>query len=98
MGRRAAATSAGVEGTQVRGRGRTHRSAKTARLRQMAHAASGDGDPSLDKDPSAGPIGPITGSVVTDDLPEFAVVGDRELDAIEAHLGALLDELRGRLT
>lgn len=37
----------------------------------------------------------ITGPEVTDDFPEFAAVLDRELDAIEAHLGACLDEMLG---
>ena len=37
----------------------------------------------------------ITGLEVTDDFPEFAAVLDRELDAIEAHLGACLDEMLG---
>jgi hypothetical protein len=37
----------------------------------------------------------ITGPEVTDDFREFAAVLDRELDAIEAYLGACLDEMLG---
>jgi hypothetical protein len=36
-----------------------------------------------------------TGSDVVDDFPELAAVRDSELDVIEAHLGACLDEMLG---
>jgi hypothetical protein len=35
------------------------------------------------------------GPDVSDDFPEFVVVLDRELDAIEAYLGACLNEMLG---
>jgi hypothetical protein len=70
-----------------------------AHLRQVAQAARGHSDRSHDRDLSAGPIGPIatnfTDPEVTDDLPEFAAVLDRELDAIETHLGGSLEEMLG---
>jgi len=102
MERKAAATSARVvERKPVRGLGHTRRSSGTTRLQQADHASSGDSYQSLDKDQSAGPIGPIstniTGPEVTDDLPELAAVLDRELDAIEAYLGASLEEMLGQL-
>jgi hypothetical protein len=36
-----------------------------------------------------------TGPDVVDDFPELAAVRDGELDVIEAHLGACLDEVLG---
>jgi hypothetical protein len=38
----------------------------------------------------------MSGPEVTDDLPEFTAVLDRELDAIEVYLGASLDEILRR--
>jgi hypothetical protein len=65
----------------------------------VARAARGHGDQSLDRDRSAGPAGPkatnITGPEVTDDFQEFVAVLEGELDAIEAYLGACLNEMLG---
>jgi hypothetical protein len=44
----------------------------------------------------AGPKATI-GPDITDDLPEFVAVLDRELDAIEAYLAAALEEMFGCL-
>lgn len=99
MGQKTAATSARVDRKLSRELGRTRGSARTAARRRAAHAAKSLGDQSLDRGRSARPAGPqatsITGPEVTDDFPEFAAVLDRELDAIEAYLGACLDEVLG---
>ncbi len=98
MGQKTAATSARVDRKLSRDLG-TRSSASTAARRRAAHAAKSLGDQSLDRGRSARPAGPqatsITGPQVTDDFPEFAAVLDRELDAIEAYLGAYLDEVLG---
>ena len=104
MGRKAASISTRVDRKLVRGLGYAPPSARMAHLRQVAHAARGHSDRSHDRDLSAGPIGPIgpiattfTDPEVTDDLPKFAAVLNRELDAIETYLGASLEEMLGQL-
>jgi hypothetical protein len=101
MGRKAASISTRVDRKLVRGLGHASPSAKTAHLRQVDQAARGDSDRSHDRDVSAGPTCPITTNFtdpeITDNLPKFAAVLDRELDAIETYLGALLEEMLGRL-
>jgi hypothetical protein len=92
MGRKAASTSTRVDRPLVREPGHTRRSARTADRQRLAHASRSRGGQPLDRSLlGAGTIGPD----VTDDFPEFVVVLDRELDAIEAYLGACLNEMLG---
>jgi hypothetical protein len=98
MRRKVNSTSAHAHRELVRSLGKTLRSVKTADRRRPATTPRGGADPSLDRGGTAGPS--IKASTpdpeVTDDLPEFAAVLDRELDAIEVYLGASLDEMLRR--
>ena len=70
-------------------------------LRKAARAPRRHGAQRFDRGPVAGPLGQKatkvaeTGPDVVDDFPELAAVRDGELDVIEAHLGACLDEVLG---
>ncbi len=101
MARKTASTTAVLGRTLVREPGHTRRSARTSRLRQTTRTARRHCDHSRDRGQSAGHVGPrtpnITGPEVSDDFPDFAAVAEHELDAIEAYLGASLEEVLGGL-
>ena len=89
MGRKAASTSTRVNRPLVREPGRTRRSARTAHTprsrdgRMLDRSLLGAGPKATD------------GPRITNDFPEFVAVRDRELEAIEAYLGACLDAMLG---
>jgi len=101
MGRKPGSSSAVVPGRLVRGAGHNAGPARAADLRKAAHAPRRHGAQPFDRGPLAGPMGQnatkiaATGPDVVDDFPELAAVRDGELDVIEAHLGACLDEVLG---
>lgn len=99
MGRKAASTSGVLDRKLAREPGHVRRLAGRSRPRQATRNARGHRDQSLDKGLSAGRAGSRTTNIpspeVSDDFPDFAAVLDRELDAIEAYLGACLDEMLG---
>jgi hypothetical protein len=96
MGRKPGSSSA-----VVRGAGHSAGPARAADLRKAAHAPKRHGAQRFDRGPLAGPQGQKatkiaeTGPDVVDDFPELAAVRDGELNVIEAHLGACLDEMLG---
>jgi hypothetical protein len=85
MGQKATAISGVFDRKFVREPGHARRSVRTT------DSAKNHGDQFLDKGRSARPNVPE----VIDDLPECAAVLNRELDAIEAYLGAYLDQMLG---
>jgi hypothetical protein len=95
MGRKAASTSTRVHRQLVREPGHTRQSARTADRQRLAHAPRSRGGQSLDRSLFGAGTKATIGPGVTDDFPEFVVVLDRELDAIEAYLGACLNEMLG---
>ena len=100
MGRKPGSSSAVVPRRLVRGAGHNAGPARAADLRKAAHSPGGHGAQRFDRGPLAAPQGQKatkvaeTGPEVVDDFPELAV-RDGELDVIEAHLGACLDEVLG---
>ena len=94
MGRKAASTATRVDRQLVRDR-HARRSARTANRQRLAHAPRSRGGQSLDRSLLGAGTKATIGPDVTDDFPEFVVVLDGELDAIEAYLGACLNEMLG---
>ena len=92
MGRKPGSSSAVVPRRLVRGAGHNAGPARAADLRKAAHAPRSHGAQPFDQ--KATKIAE-TGPDVVDDFPELAAVRSGELDVIEAHLGACLDEVLG---
>ena len=84
-------SSAVVPRRLVRGAGHNASPARAADLRKAAHAPSGAQRSQGQKPTKIAETGPD----VVDDFPELAAVRNGELDVIEAHLGACLDEVLG---
>jgi hypothetical protein len=101
MGRKAALNSAVLDRKLVRGPGHLPRPARTADRGHAAHAGRRRGAQSGSRGQLFGPTGRKATNngnpKVIVDFPEFAAVLDRELDAIEAYLGASLDEVLGSM-
>jgi hypothetical protein len=100
MGRKAAFSSAVLDRKLVRGPGHLPRSAPTPDRGHAAHAVRRRSAQSGGGGQLFGPAGRKTTTnnpEVIVDFPEFAAVLDRELDAIEAYLGASLDEVLGSI-
>ena len=100
MGRKVASTSAVLDRKLVRGPRHLPRPARTADRGHAAHAGRRRGAPSGGRGQLFGPAGrkaTTNNPEVIVDLAEFAAVLDRELDAIEAYLGASLDEVLGSM-
>jgi hypothetical protein len=101
MGRKPGSSSAVGPRRLVRGAGQIAGPARAADPRKAAHAPRSHGAHPCDRGQLAGPMGQKatkiaeTGPDVVDDFPELAAVRDGELDVIEAHLGACLDEVLG---
>ena len=101
MGRKPDSSSAVVPRRLVRGAGNNAGPAKAADLRKAAHAPRRHGAQPFDRGPLAGPMRQNATKIaetdpeVVDDFPELAAVRDGELDVIEGHLGACLDEVLG---
>jgi hypothetical protein len=89
MARKAVSISARVDRKFVLGPKHARRSAKTASLREVGHAAR-----SRNRGLTA-PVGFKLSKIlqVTDDFPVLIPVVDRELDIIETYLGACLEQL-----
>jgi hypothetical protein len=96
-----ALSSAVLDRKLVRGPGHLLRPARTADRGQAAHAGRRRGAQPRGRGQFAGPAGrkgtDNSNPEVIVDLPEFPAVLDRELDAIEAYLGASLDEVLGNM-
>lgn len=79
---------------------RTHDSTQSATLRQTIRASRGADTPSAERGRSVQRLGLeaaiADGSKVTDDFPGLPAVTNSELEAIEAYLGAPIEELLGR--
>lgn len=95
MGRKAASTSTRVDRQLVREPGHTRRSARMVDRQRLAHAPRSRGGQSLDRILLGACSKATIGLDITDDFPQFVAVLDRELDTIEAYLGACLDEMLG---
>ena len=100
MGRKAALSSAVLDRKVVRGPRHLPRPARAADRGHAAHAGRRRGAQSDGGGQLFGPAGrkaTTNNPEVIVDFPEFAAVLDRELDAIEAYLGASLDEVLGSM-
>ena len=96
-----ALSSAVLDRKLVRGPGPMPRPARTADRGHAAHAGRRRGAQSGGRGQLFGPAGRKatnnSNPKVNVDWPEFPAVLDRELDAIEAYLGASLDEVLGSM-
>jgi len=93
-----ALSSAVLDRKLVRGPGPMPRPARTTDRRHAAQAARGRSAQPYERGQFAGPAGrkaTTNNPEVIVDFPEFPAVLDHELDAIEAYLGASLDEVLG---
>ena len=96
-----ALSSAVLDRKLVRGPGPMPRPARTTDRRHAAQAARGRSAQPRERGQFARPAGRKatnnSNPEVIVDFPEFRAVLDRELDAIEAYLGASLDEVLGSI-
>jgi hypothetical protein len=100
MGRKAALSSAVLDRKVVRGPRHLPRPARAADRGHAAHAGRRRGAQSGGRGQLFEPAGrkaTTNNPKVNVDFPELPAVLDRELDAIEAYLGASLDEVLGSM-
>ena len=99
MGSKAASSVVRVDPQRACMPERTHDSTQSATLRQTIRALRGADTPSAERGRSVQRLGLeaiADGSKVTDDFPGLPAVTNSELEAIEAYLGAPIEELLGR--